>query len=202
MAIVEALNALGVALSANPTSSRGQQEVGSRLTIAGLAIQLIVIIIFIVLAAIFHRRCAKGKIRSRAISTPLLILYISMSLILIRCIYRLVEHTGNTKVQLGNFESLLALSPILRYEWYFYVFDATLMLVNSVLWNVWNPGRYLPMSHHIYLGQNGIELQGEPRPDDRSVAAKIASISTFGLLFRRKKGHQLGEADDHALENS
>jgi hypothetical protein len=194
MALVEALNALGVALSANPSSSRNQQELGSHLTIAALAIQLVVIIIFVLLAAIFHRRCTRANIYVRAVSTPLKTLYISMSLILIRCIYRLVEHSGSTTVRLNDFESLKALSPILRYEWFFYVFEATLMLINSMLWNVWTPGRYLPQSYHVYLAQDGrTELESEGITDKRPLLAKAGSILTFGLLFRRKDQSQTFE---------
>ncbi|MCJ1325977.1 hypothetical protein MMC10_002640 [Thelotrema lepadinum] len=179
MALVEALNALGVAFASNPSSSQSTQELGSHLTIAALAIQLGVIVIFVFLAAILHRR---------AVSTPLITLYVSMSLILIRCIYRSVEHSGNTTVRLDDPESLKQLSPILRYEWFFYMFEATIMLLNSALWNVWNPGRYLPRDYHVYLAQDGITvLEGEDKPDGRPLLVKAASILTFGILFRKKR---------------
>lgn len=190
MALVEALNALGVALAAKPTSSQSQQTLGRNLIIAALAIQLVVIVIFVLLAALFHRRCAKANIHTKAVSTPLITLYMSMSLILIRCIYRLVEHLGNTTVDIDDLEALKALSPILRYEWFFYVFEATLMLVNSLLWNVWSPGRYLPKDYHIYLARDGrTEIEGEEQSDDRPLLAKAGSVLTFGFLFRNKKEH-------------
>lgn len=197
MALVEVLNALGVSLSANPSSSHTQQELGSRLTIAALAIQLGVILIFVLLAGIFHRRCAKANIHTKVISTPLVTLYTSMALILIRCIYRLVEHLGNTTVQLDDVESLKTLSPILRYEWFFYLFEATLMLLNSVLWNVWNPSRYLPKNYHVYLSRDGrTEIEGDDS-DNRPLLAVIGSVLTFGILFPKKKGYppfeELGE---------
>jgi hypothetical protein len=203
MALVEALNALGVAFSSNPSSSHSQQEMGSRLTIAALAIQLGVIVIFVFLAVIFHRRCTKANINSKAVSTPLITLYISMSLILIRCIYRLVEHMGNTTVRLGDLESLMSLSPILRYEWFFYIFEATLMLINSVLWNVWNPGRYLPRNYHVYLAQDGrTELEGEDKSDDRPLLAKAGSVLTFGILFRKKiENRPFEELNDYPVAN-
>ncbi|KAF2471147.1 putative RTA1 domain protein [Lindgomyces ingoldianus] len=187
IALVETLNALGVSLSANPSSSHSQQELGTRLTIAALAIQLVVIVIFIALAAIFHRRCAKANIHAKAVSTPLITLYMSMLLILIRCIYRLIEHMGNTTVQLDDLQALKNLSPILRYEWFFYIFEAALMLTNSVLWNVRNPGRYLPRNYHVYLAQDGrTEVEGEDQSDDRPLLAKVGSVLTFGFLFRKK----------------
>ncbi|KAK3369817.1 hypothetical protein B0H63DRAFT_497103 [Podospora didyma] len=186
MAIVELLNALGVALAANPSSTHEKQALGSHLTIAALAIQLVAICIFIALASIFHRRYF-----SKRVITPLTTLYISMALIFIRCLYRMVEHTsGGTTVRLNNLDALKSLSPLKRYEWYFYVFEATLMLANSVLWNVWNPGRYLPRSQHVYLAEDGVtELEDEhAKKDDRSFMEKVGNVLTFGLLFRRKRG--------------
>jgi hypothetical protein len=183
MALVEVLNALGVAMSSNPSSSHSQQELGSHLAIAALALQLCVIVIFVLLAVIFHRRCAIADIHAKAVSTLLIVLYISMSLILIRCLYRLVEHLGKTTVQLEDPASLATLSPILRYEWFFYIFEATLMLVNSLLWNIWNPGRYLPRNRHVYLAQDGrTELEANIRTAGRPWLAFL----TFGIFFREK----------------
>ncbi|KAI1370493.1 hypothetical protein F4677DRAFT_451371 [Hypoxylon crocopeplum] len=191
MVLVETLNALGVSLSANPSSSPTTQSLGSSLTIAALVIQLVVIIIFICLAGLFHRRFSKakilGNIHTKAVYTLLITLYMSMILILVRCIYRLVEHTGNTNVDLDNIESLRNLSPILRYEVFFYIFEASLMLINSVLWNVWNPGRLLPKDYHIYLAQDGTEVEGEEQSDNRPLLAKTANVLTFGVLFRKKR---------------
>ncbi|KAL9623615.1 MAG: hypothetical protein Q9160_002071 [Pyrenula sp. 1 TL-2023] len=203
MALVETLNALGVSLSSNPSASHTQQVTGGHLTLAALAIQLIVIFIFIALAATFHLRCVKADIRARAVSTPLVILYVSMALILVRCIYRLVEHTGNTTVRLSDPASLTSLSPLLRYEWYFYVFEASLMLINSVLWNVWHPGRYLPKNHCVHLARDGrTEVGGEDEVDKRPLLAKVGSVLTFGVLFGAKKDNRSRhELSDYHLAN-
>lgn len=191
MALVETLNALGVALAANTKSSHSKQEMGGHLTVAALALQVCVIITFVALAGIFHWRCIKTSIKLRAVPTLLVTMYASMSLIFVRCIYRLVEHTGNTAVQLNDIESLKALSPILRYEWYFYVFEATLMLLNSYLWNIWNPGRYLPRNSHVYIARDGkTEISGASKSDQRSRWAVLGSMLTFGLLFRGRKKYE------------
>ncbi|KEF54477.1 uncharacterized protein A1O9_09644 [Exophiala aquamarina CBS 119918] len=187
MAIIEALNSLGVSLSANPSSSDSTQELGSRLTIAAISMQLAAIVTFVLLATVFYRRCSKRGILVRSVSTPLNTLYISMALIFVRCIYRLVEHLGATAVELDNLDSLKKLSPILRFEVYFYIFEATLMLINSIMWNIWNPGRYLPKNYHVYLARDGrTEVLATEQPDDRSILLKVLSVLTFGLLFRRK----------------
>ncbi|OIW28759.1 putative RTA1 domain protein [Coniochaeta ligniaria NRRL 30616] len=203
LALVELLNSLGVSLSANPASKPTTQELGSQLTIAALSIQLGVIVIFVVIAGMFHWRCAKANIRARAVSTPLVTLYVSMVLILIRCIYRLIEHLGNTAVHLSDPESLKRLSPILRYEWFFYVFEATLMLLNSALWNVWNPGRYMPRNSRVYLALDGVtELEDADKPDKQPLLVTIGSVLTFGIVgaVHRKRqanrAHVAGGATD------
>lgn len=200
MLIVETLNALGVALSSNPSADSSQQHLGSSLTIAALSLQFAVILTFLALASILHRRCAKAQILSvyyRPIITMLITLYMSMALILIRCIYRLIEHLGNTAVDLEDIEKLKNLSPILRHEYYYYIFEASLMLVNSVLWNIWNPSRFLPSNHLIHVAKDGnAETIADQGKDDRSLLAKLGHILTFGVLFGRKTASQ--PRDDHA----
>lgn len=194
MAIVECLNALGVAFSADPSGSPQKQTLGKGLILAALCTQLIVIFIFVFLAGVFHHRCKKANINTRAVLTPLTVLYASMGIILVRCIYRLAEHAGNAKVDLNDFESLRDLSPILRYEWYFYVFEASFMLINSIIWNIWNPGRFLPRDYHIHLSPDGkTEIERREEPDDRSLTAKVFHILTFGLLFSRKRNSPTSE---------
>ncbi|KAL4745324.1 hypothetical protein BDW72DRAFT_198755 [Aspergillus terricola var. indicus] len=187
MAVVELLNALGVSLSSNPSSSTSQQNVGGHLTIAALATQLAVILSFVVLAGVFHWRLTKAAIPARKVILPLHILYVSMSLILIRCIYRLIEHTGHTTVDINDMEVLKSLTPVLRYEWFLYVFEATLMLLNSVLWNVWHPGRYLPANVGVHLGRDGREAVREEGEDRRTMLAKTVAVLSFGVLCKREK---------------
>ncbi|CAN8097071.1 unnamed protein product [Discula destructiva] len=129
IAIVETLNALGVALASNPAGA--SQGTGSAMVIAALGMQLVIILVFILLAGLFHRRIARAKLETKPIRMVLLGLYCSMVLILVRSIYRLVEHLDNTTIQLGDMASLEALSPVMRYEWYFYVFEAGVMFLNS-----------------------------------------------------------------------
>ncbi|THD00332.1 hypothetical protein EYZ11_000225 [Aspergillus tanneri] len=208
MALVEALNALGVAFNTNPTGT--QQELGKVLILAALALQLCVIAVFVAITGSFHWRCVKAKIRRRSLPTLLVMLNISMALILIRCIYRLVEHVGNTSVDLNDPEKLRTLSPLLRYEWFFYIFEASLMLLNSLLWNVFNPGRHLPRHHTVFLAANGTtEIEEVQVQDDKPVFVKAAyvamNILTFNLfrLFARHKdeeGHRLTERNKHSRQ--
>ncbi|KAJ0414821.1 hypothetical protein BJY00DRAFT_318475 [Aspergillus carlsbadensis] len=194
MLLVETLNALGVSLASNPSGSPTTQDLGSHLTIAALALQLAVIIIFILLAGVFHYRCAKNGVTARAVLVPLRTLYASMGLIFIRCIYRLVEHMGSTTVDINDMEVLRGLTPVLRYEWFFYVFEATLMFLNSALWNVWSPGRFLPKTYLVYLSKDGrTEVEGIEVEDQRTLAQKVLAKVTLGICFRRVKVKYLEE---------
>lgn len=189
MMVVETLNALGVALKSNATSSETQQEMGANMTLAALGMQLGVIAAFCGLAGLFSWRCAKGAVLVGKVKVVLGVLGVSMGLILVRCVYRLVEHAGNTKVDLGDVGSLKRLSPVLRYEWWFYVFEAALMLVNSLLWNVWHPGRYLPRDYRVYLARDGVTevVSKADDKDERRWWMKAMHVVTMGLLYGRKR---------------
>lgn len=187
MAAVELLNALGVALASNAKSGPKTEAIGGHLTVAAISIQIVVILFFICIAGTFHVRCVKARIYVRTVKTLLITLYASMELIFIRCIYRLVEHVGPNKIDITDLQSLRALSPLYRYEVFFYIFESSLMLINSALWNALNPGRFLPKDYHIYLAQDGTEVEGERDTDERPLLAKTANVLTFGLLFQRKR---------------
>ncbi|KAK4098858.1 hypothetical protein N658DRAFT_454173 [Parathielavia hyrcaniae] len=205
MALVEALNAVGVALAANPSGQPVTQSLGKNLTIAAIAIQVIVIVIFVCLAGLFHARFkfkffaggsgdrSNANSKTSVVRTLLFALYASMALIFARCVFRLVEHTGHTKLDLNDLDVQRGLSPLLRYEAYFLVFESSLMLVNSWLWNVWHPGRFLPRDIHVFLGEDGVEVEGDRHEDSRPLLAKTAHVLTFGILFRDKsrgRAHQ------------
>ncbi|KAI4947328.1 hypothetical protein J4E91_006680 [Alternaria rosae] len=167
--IVEILNGIGVSWLANPNVLEIYADVGHILMKASLILQVGVILLFCIIAGVFHRRCIKGGIKSRKVQGPLITLYISMSLILVRTIHRIVEHFGISRAPANPSKDWdpMSLSPIVRYEWFFWVFDASFMLVNTVLWNYRHPRRYLPEDYHIYLAQNGqTELQGPGWKDD------------------------------------
>ncbi|GES66690.1 RTA1 domain protein [Aspergillus terreus] len=191
MALVEALNALGVSFAANPTGSR--QDLGRVLVLAALALQLCVVVVFVLVAGVFHWRCAEAAISRRSVPTLLATLYISMALILVRCVYRLVEHVGSTAVDIDDPESLRALSPLLTEEWFFYVFEGGIMLCNSVLWNVVNPGRLLPRQRGVRLEVDGItEVEDEDVGSDTPMVVRgvyaVVDVLSFGLFRFVRRG--------------
>lgn len=204
MSLVEALNGIGVAFNSNPTGSK--QQLGSNLVLAALALQICVVTSFVIIAGIFYYRYHKAKFSFRNVPTLLRVLYFSMFLILVRCIYRIVEHTGNTSIDLSNSAAQSSLSPLLRYEWFFYVFDASIMLLNSFIWNVWHAGRVVPSNKCIYLADNGemeldtrqmdipVEYEGEPIHESEEAHSPVADffsnyikLVTLGLVSVKKQ---------------
>lgn len=191
MAVIEGLNGAGVSLSANAGASEATKNAGHILVLVALVLQVLVILVFACLSTSFHQRCIKAQVpmQTKAVKSTLITLYMSMILIFVRCVYRLVENaTGTTSVDIDDIEALDDLSPILRYEVYFYIFEASLMFVNSVLWNIRHPGPCLPHDHHIYLAQDGTEAKGETSAiDRRSFLWNMVNTLFCGLIFRDKK---------------
>lgn len=176
--IVEMLNAIGISYIANRSLPDSLNNLGDILMKASLIVQLVVIALFCLLAAVFQRRCCKSGIYPRSVSVPLRTLYISTGLILVRCIYRVVEHFSASAVD--------APSAIVRYEWFFYVFEASLMLVNAVLWNWWHPRRFLPEASNIYLARDGVsEVEGPGWKDRRSFLVTV--LDPFGWFVSSKE---------------
>lgn len=161
--IVEVMNAIGVSYIANKNLPDGLTNFGHALMKTSLILQVVVIVLFCLIAGIFHRRCMKAGINSKKVHAPLMTLYTSMAIILVRTVYRIVEHFSISSIPKnpGPNYNVMRLSPIVRYEWFFYVFEAALMLANSCLWNIRHPRYYLPENYHVYLAQDGkTEIEG------------------------------------------
>ncbi|CAI7676620.1 unnamed protein product [Penicillium pancosmium] len=207
MMIVETLNSLGIAFTSNPTSS--QAQAGKILVLAAIGIQICLIVTFFCFAGIFHWRCSQNGIRAKALPTLPIVMYVSMFLILIRSVYRMVDHAGNSAVDIHDLNALRSLSPLVRYEWYFFVFEGATMLANSLLWNVWHVTRYLPQTKNIFMAEDGITemMWGEETTGDRPTLAKTVhggmAILTLGVwthifpLKKQTKSPLPGGSDRH-----
>ncbi|KAF5609836.1 Rtm1p [Fusarium subglutinans] len=166
--IVEALNGWGASYSANQSLTDSEIEIGHALIKTSLLLQVFVAILFITLAATFHRRCVVAGTTNEQLNKPLWTLYISMTLILARIIYRIVEYFNVAELRYGPGFDPATISPVVRYEWFFYVFEAALMLCNLIMFNVRHPRRYLPRNNKIYLSPDGVtEMEGPGYKDPR-----------------------------------
>lgn len=188
----EVLNGLGVAYLANHSPSNRYYSLGHNLMRACLVLQIFIILAFLFFALRFHVHCARKQVATARVRNVLGSLYASMGLILVRTVYRSVEHFSVSDIRpelSAAAVDLLAsdLSPVIRYEWFFYVFEAAPMLVNAVLWNARQPGRYLPRSYKTYLAQDGrTEIEGPGWEDKRGVVMSV--VDPFGVVAMCEKG--------------
>lgn len=179
---IEALNGTAASYVANRYLPQEKQDIGHTLFKVALILQLVVIAAFVALATSFYLRCRKGGINHTKVNQPLLTLYLSTGLIFTRTVYRTVEY-----FEMDSFDpfspdfDLSAQSPIVRFEWYFYVFEAAIMLINSVLINARHPRRWLPQSTKVYLAKDGVsEIMGPGYKDDRNFLATL--LDPFDLV--------------------
>ena len=189
--IVEILNGNGAAYAANTTLSASQQTTGHALLKASLVLQVVVVVLFLALAVAFHRRTARAGITSKKVTGALATLYASEALLLVRTVYRVVEYFSVADLHYNRDTGIdpQTLSPLVRYEWFFYVFEATLMLANTVLVNVRHPRHYLPKSTKTYLGRDGVsEITGPGYKEARSfVMTLLDPFDVVGLVKGRDK---------------
>ncbi|KAK7422461.1 hypothetical protein QQZ08_009513 [Neonectria magnoliae] len=119
----------GVLSSAETSTDRNK---GEMIIIIGLWIQLIFFGVFIIAIIIFHRRIHREPTSaSLKLHLPwqklLIVLYVSSALIMVRSIFRVIEYImGDDSVLMVN-------------EVYIYLFDATLMFIVCVGFNVFHP---------------------------------------------------------------
>ncbi|KAI5460591.1 hypothetical protein BGZ63DRAFT_414777 [Mariannaea sp. PMI_226] len=186
--IVELLNGLGASFVSNP---EGQNiKTGAVLMKASLSLQLLVIVSFLSLGAYFHYQCAKSGLAGvRNIKHPLTALYISSGLVMARTIYRTIEYFGSEGVDWHQLDDFANISPIIRYESYFLIFEATLMLTNMWMWNILHPHRYLPADATMYLARDGrTEVKGTGWQDKRHFLISLMDpLDVAGMIRGRKR---------------
>ncbi|KAH6896527.1 RTA1 like protein-domain-containing protein [Thelonectria olida] len=123
----------GILATAKTESS---QNLGNKVILLGLGIQVVFFGFFIVVTVVFHHRINKHPTpKSYSVGTPwklfLWVLYASSVLIMIRSIFRMIEYAGGSN------------GTLMQKEIYVYVFDSVLMLIVAVLFAVYHPSRIL-----------------------------------------------------------
>ncbi|KAL7956190.1 RTA1 like domain-containing protein [Trichoderma compactum] len=168
--IVQAIGG-GIAAAGGKTN-RKLQESGNRAIIAGVALQVVVLIVFGFLSTDYYVRVRKHMARPEAQGTDGWKLWHDASfkkfryamsgafvVILIRCIYRIAEMAGGW----GN--------RIMQDQPSFLVLDSSLVLVATFLLTFYHPGIYFPqmrrdvqkaarLTEEINLGQPGSSSEG------------------------------------------
>jgi hypothetical protein len=186
--VVEALNANGAAYVANTSLPQSKHDIGKALLKSALVLQLVVLTLFVLLAVNFHRKCRKAGILPQNLRAVLITLYISSALIGTRTIYRTIEYFTTAALKFNDTNLKISdISPIFRYEWFFWVFEGVLMAINSVMLNVWHPMRFLPRNIKIYLAMDGVtEIEGAGYEDKRSFLVTLFDpFDLYGMMKGR-----------------
>lgn len=112
-------------------------KTGSNVVLVGLIVQIAIFCFFVVVAVIFHKRISANPtmVSQAAYALPyrkhLFALYATSLLILVRNLVRVVEYAeGND-------------GYIVSHEVFLYIFDAVLMFILMVVYNVVHPGQLL-----------------------------------------------------------
>ena len=193
--MVEALTGNGASYSSNAHLPESKQNLGRALLKAALIIQLGILASFVLLAAYFHRKCHKANLLPKNLRAVLYTLYCSITLVTIRTIYRTVEYYSIAEVRVRPGLDPMSFSPLVRYEWFFWVFEALPMIINTFLLNVRHPALFLPRNNKIYLAQDGVtEVEGPGYEDKRNFLVTIVDpFDIVGLVRGRDKGGRYWE---------
>ncbi|KAE9984707.1 hypothetical protein EG327_004918 [Venturia inaequalis] len=188
-AVCEVLIINGVQRIANSRFSEASRKLGGDLTKAGLILQAILFLLFVLLAAVFQRRAQRAQVLTPSLKTTLTVLYVSCTIVTARCIYRIVEF-----FEWGN-------GPLAHSEVYFWIFEASIMFINTAMLNIWHPGKRLPRSNHTFLAKDGkTELLGPGWEDKRPFLVTFFDpFDIAGLIMGKDKKTKFWDMDPEEL---
>jgi hypothetical protein len=188
-AVCEILIGQGAWRMANSTMTEKQRQLGANLVTASLCLQAALFGAFGLLAAQFHIRARKAGVLSKDLKTVLVVLYVSATIVTIRCIYRLVEYISGWD------------SAIYKNEVVFWIFEAVIMFLNTLLLNFWHPGKRLPKSNSVFLDRDGVtERRGPGWTDDRPwIVTLFDPFDVHGMLTGKDKKTQFWDMSDEEL---
>lgn len=191
--IIGILTGNGASNVANASLSESRHKVGGALLKASLILQVCSMLGFVAIAAWFHVRCVRDRVFNYKVRTVIFTLYVSCTLIFARSVFRTVEY----------FEATGGLGPLIRSEAYFWVFEVSLMFINTAVLNIWHPGRFMPRSNKIYLARDGVtEHKGPGWVDKRPFLATLFDpFDIAGLVTGRDKLCTAFWDQDHPVVN-
>lgn len=190
--VIEVLTGNGGPLVANTSNSESQQNTGKALLKTSLLLQIALMVGFVALAGRFHYNCARGGVLNQKVKRALYVLYTSCTLIMIRTIYRTVEYFIAASLNIADTNKI---SPVLKHEWFFWVFEAVVMFCNTAVLNVFFPMRWLPRCNKTYLATDGVtEVEGPGYDDHRHFLLTVFDpFDIVGLVTGRGKKERYWE---------
>ncbi len=116
-------------------------NLGKAIILVGLIAQIVFFGLFVLVAAIFHRRLSRNptptaqrvdedhpRLNWKDITR---VIFVASAMIFVRSLFRLIEFTGDSN------------SPMMKTEAYLYVCDSTLMFIVLAILIYWHPAEYV-----------------------------------------------------------
>lgn len=117
----------------------GKENLGKKVLLTGLFFQLLSFGFFLVVSAVFYYRVNKSGLApipnygKHHWTKMMKVLYFAASLIIARCVFRVIEFTADHD------------SPVRENEIYAYCFDAAPMLLVQTVFHIFHGGMVLPL---------------------------------------------------------
>jgi hypothetical protein len=133
-------------------NTQSQVNTAQNMITGGLGIQVAFFVFFMVVTLLFHIRMRKApSLRSQSLTVLwqqyIFVLYIASFFILVRSVFRIAEYVGGSN------------GKLLSTEIYLYIFDAALMFMTMVLFNLRHPSQ-------IIAGKRDLERVSESAGND------------------------------------
>jgi hypothetical protein len=181
-AAVEGLTAAGSARLSVAKDDKSLIRSGGTLVTISLVLQAVVELLFMCMVGWVHYRCAKSNMVTKKVRTLCIMLYGTSTLILLRCICRVIDNVTLFKL-IDSDVCGSSCQNILRHEWFLYVFEAVPMVLYTFWLNIIHPGRFLPRNTNVYLDFEGVERVGPGWTDKRSAWMTFLDPFDFGGMI-------------------
>lgn len=136
----------------------------------------------------FSKRCDRKRIHREKIDRILVGIMISKLVLFGHFTFRLVETCNHNKVVIDDLDAMQRLSPAVRNEGLFLLFDAAPMLIHCVVWMVCHPALFIPVGPTPFIGVNGREISRVVN-DKRPLWMRILHFLTFFSFFGADRKH-------------
>jgi hypothetical protein len=186
-ALVEALTGAGAGRMSAARSNISLYKSGYTLIAVATVLQAVVESLVMVMVSVLHYRCVRANMLTHNVRMLCMTLYGTSTLILLRCVFRIVE-AFNTLAFINCRGSCGG--AILKHEWYLYALEAAPMVLFTCWLNILHPGRYLPRQKNRYLDPDGkTERLGPGWVDRRSKWRTFADPFDLEGLSRGQPAH-------------
>ncbi|KAK5167179.1 uncharacterized protein LTR77_007909 [Saxophila tyrrhenica] len=185
--IVESLTANGAANSAGEGRTPAQVETGLACLKAALIVQSVIEVFYLTLVGSVEWKCRKARCFPRNVRVVCYTLYITSTMMLVRCIVRTIEGFEAAACRANPAGPPGHCGEVSTHEAYLWVFEIANITLFVVILALFHPGKYLPRDSRIFLdpidGKTERVGPGYSKADKRPMLATILDpFNLFGIV--------------------